>query len=110
MKIDYQKNKLKKQLSSASEIKKSFGVNAKRVASRLDDIEASPNLSILIQIPAANCHQLSGNRTGQWAVDISGNYRLIFIIDHNPIPINMNNSIDTNQVTAIIILEIADYH
>jgi proteic killer suppression protein len=110
MNIDYQKNKLKKQLSCASEIKKHFGINAKRVTSRLDDLEASPTLAILIQIPAANCHQLSGNRTGQWAVDISGNFRLIFIIAHDPIPITEDNSIDTTLVTDIIILEIIDYH
>lgn len=42
MKISYSTNKLKKQMSSASEIKKAFGVNAKRVQSRLDDITASP--------------------------------------------------------------------
>lgn len=110
MKINYQKNKLKKQLSSASEIKKYFGINAKRIVARLDDMEASPNLAILIQIPAANCHQLSGTRVGQWAVDVSANYRLIFVVDHEPIPLKKDKSLDTSLVTIISILEIADYH
>lgn len=110
MRIEYRKNKLKKQLSDASEIKKSFGVNAKRVASRLDDIEASPNLAVLMQIPAANCHSLSGSRRGEWALDISANYRMIFEIANNPIPITEDGSINTYLVTDICIIEIVDYH
>lgn len=110
MKIKYRKNKLRKQLSNVSEIKKAFGVNAKRVISRLDDIIASPNLALLIQIPAANCHSLSGDRKGEWAVDISGNYRLIFEITHNPIPETEDGSINTLLVTDICILGIVDYH
>jgi len=110
MKIEYKKNKLEKQLSIASEIKKTFGVNAKRVASRLDDIISSPNLKVLIQIPAANCHPLSGDRKGEWALDISANYRLIFEIAHNPVPRTEDGSINTLLVTDICILEIVDYH
>ncbi len=110
MKIEYRKNKLKKQLSSASEIKKNFGVNARRVSSRLDDINASPNLYVLMQIPAANCHMLSGNRDGEWALNISVNYRIIFEITHNLLPKNEDGSLDTQSVTDICILEIVDYH
>ena len=110
MKIEYCKNKLKKQLSSPTELKKAFGVNAKRIQSRLDDIEASPNLAVLIQITPANCHPLSGNRIGEWAVDISGNYRLIFELLNNPIPRTKDGSIDTSLVTDICILEVVDYH
>ena len=110
MKIEYRKNKFKKQLSSASEIKRNFGVNAKRVSSRLDDIIASPNLYILMQIPSANCHMLSGNRDGEWALNISVNHRMIFEIGHNPLPKNEDGSLDTQFVTDICITEIVDYH
>ena len=110
MKIEYSKNKLKKQLSTATEIKKAFGVNAKRVKSRLDDIEASPNLAVLIKIPAANCHSLIGDKKGEWALDISANFRMVFEISDNPIPKTEDNSINTHLVTSICILEIADYH
>lgn len=110
MEIDYRKNKLKKQLSDASEIKKNFGVNAKRIAMRLDEIEASPTLAVLMQIPAANCHSLSGNRKGQWAVDLSGNFRIIFELDHDPIPKTGDGSVDTKLITKVCIVEIADYH
>ena len=110
MKIEYQKNKLKKQLSSASEIKRNFGVDAKRISSRLDDIIAAPNLYVLMQIPAANCHKLSGDRDGEWALNISVNHRMVFEITNDPLPIKGDGSLDTQSVTDICITEIVDYH
>jgi plasmid maintenance system killer protein len=110
MEIEFSSKKLKKQLSNASEIKKAFGVNAKRVSQRLDDIAASPTLAVLMQVPAANCHQLSGKRDGEWAVDISANHRLIFEIAHDPVPTLDDGSINTIKVTDIRIIETTDYH
>jgi len=110
MKVDFGSNKLKKQMSSASEIKRAFGVNAKRVQQRLDEMESSPNLAVLQQIPAANCHPLKGDRKGEWAVDISGNYRIIFELDHDPLPIKENGEIEAIKITGIKILKTTDYH
>lgn len=110
MDINFKSNKLKKQLSNASEIKRHFGTNAKKISSRLADIEAADNLEILIQIPAANCHPLTGNMRGRWAVNVSPNYRLIFEIMNHPIPIIRNNEIDLKLVDSIRILKIEDYH
>lgn len=110
MKIDYASNKLRKQLSNATEIKKAFGVNAKKVAQRLEDIEASPNLAVLIQIPSANCHALIGNRKGEWTVDISPNHRMIFTINQEPVPLKLDMGVDLIKVTDIRILKTEDYH
>ncbi len=97
-------------MSSASEIKKAFGVNAKRVQSRLDDITASPNLAILMQLPAANCHRLTGSRQGEWAVNISANHRMIFEIANDPVPMDEEDRIETIKVTDIRITTTTDYH
>jgi proteic killer suppression protein len=110
MVIEFKSNKLEKQLGSATEIKKAFGVNAKRVANRLSDIAAADNLAVLMQIPPANCHALTGDRKGQWAVDISANHRMIFEILNDPIPLKDDNSVNTILVTDIIIIGIEDYH
>lgn len=110
MTITYRNNKIKKKLSSASEIKKAFGQMAKKVSQRMDEIKDSANLAVLMQIPAANCHPLMGDKNGNWAVDISGNYRLIFDLNHDPIPKTENGSIDTIVVTDITIIETTDYH
>jgi len=109
MEITYS-NKIKKKLSSPSEIKKAFGTMAKKVQSRLDDIGASPNLKVLLQMPAANCHALSGNKNGEWALDISANHRMIFEINHDPVPTKDNGEIETIEVTDIRIIETTDYH
>lgn len=110
MKISYQNNKLEKQLSSGSEIKKAFGMNAKKVAQRMSEIEASPNLAVLMQIPAARCHRLKGDLEGEWAVSISPNHRLLFMIADNPVPRKDNGEIDTILVKEIKIITTTDYH
>jgi len=110
VRIRYGNNKLAKQLENASTIKRSFGVMAKKVSMRLDDIRAAPNLAVLKQIPQAACHKLEGNRTGEWAVSISGNHRLIFVLDHDPIPLKEDGSVDEMVITDIIITGTEDYH
>jgi plasmid maintenance system killer protein len=110
MKIEFKNNKIRRQLSTATEIKKSFGANAKKVAARVSEIEASPNLLVLMQIPAANCHQLTGNKKGEWALNISPNHRMIFEISHDPVPVKEDKSINMILVTDIIIIGTEDYH
>lgn len=83
---------------------------AKKVSQRMEQLYSSPNLAVLISIPAANCHPLTGNRKGEWAVDISGNYRLIFEINQDPVPMKNDGNVDTILVTDIRILETTDYH
>jgi proteic killer suppression protein len=98
-------------LGTAVAIKKNFGINAKRVAQRMEDITASPNLQVLCSIAPANCHPLSGDRDEQWAVDISANHRLIFVIDQDPIPLTNEGSINRIEVTDIQIISAQeDYH
>lgn len=97
-------------MGSASEIKRAFGTNAKKVQQRLDEMEASPNLAVLQQIPAANCHPLKGNMLGEWAVDISGNHRIIFEPDHVPVPKKENGEVESIAITDIKIIKTGDYH
>lgn len=110
MNIRFKANKLEKQLTDAKEIKKSFGVNAKRVSQRMEDIRAAPNLQSLCNIQQANCHPLTGDRNGQWTVDISANHRLLFEIDQDPIPLKDDGSIDRIMVTDVKIITTEDYH
>lgn len=97
-------------MSSSSEIKKAFGINARRVQARLDDIAASPNLAILMQLPAANCHALTGSRQGEWAVSISPNHRMVFEIANDPVPTDEADHINAIKVTDIRIKTTTDYH
>ena len=110
MKVSYNSKKLQKQMADATEIKKAFGTMAKRLQQRLDDMEAVDSLAVLRQIPAAQCHQLGGNRTKHWAVMITGNYRLIFTLDHDPVPLLPEGGIDERAVTNVCVMGIEDYH
>jgi proteic killer suppression protein len=110
MNIEYRSNRLKRQLTSATETKKAFGSMAKKVIQRLSEMKASMNLAVLMQIPAAGCHQLKGSRQGEWAVNISGNFRMIFILTQGPLPKKEDHSLDTATITDIKILGTEDYH
>ncbi len=110
MNITFKSKKLQKILTDPGEIKKAYGSMAKRVSQRMDQLQAAPNLATILSLPALECHFLTRDRKGEWAVSISGNYRLIFEIDHNPMPTKEDGGIDTIRVTDIRILDTTDYH
>jgi len=110
MTVDFYSNKLRKQFADAGSLQKAFGKLALKIVERMEDIESSPSMAVLRQIGKANCHKLSGKRSHQWAVDLSGNYRLIFEFDHDPIPMKSATEIDFASVNRIRIVEIIDYH
>ena len=86
MEISYKNRKLEKQLTDPREMSKSFGQLARKVNQRLKELTDADNLAIMRTIPAARCHELSGDHNGELAVDVSGNYRMIFEPNHDPIP------------------------
>lgn len=110
MNVTYRNNKIKKKLSNSSEINKAFGKMAKKVSQRMEEIRSAANLKVLQQLPAANCHPLSGDRNEHWAVDISGNFRLIFDLNHDPIPKTEDGDINAIIITDVTIIETTDYH
>lgn len=57
-----------------------------------------------------DCDQLTGDRSGQFAVHVTGPLRLVFVPDHEPVPRLDDGGIDQGAVTCIRILEIVDYH
>ena len=56
------------------------------------------------------CHAMKGDRKGQYAVDLVHPFRLAFAPDHDPLPRRADGGIDLTAVTAIVILEVVDYH
>lgn len=82
---------------------------AKRLRSRLDDLQAATCLEDLRHTPG-RLHQLSGDRAGQFAIDLEHPRRLVFIPQHNPPPRTPEGGLDWRQITAIEIIAIIDYH
>ncbi len=89
---------------------KSFGQLARKVNQRLKDLSDADNLAIMRTIPAARCHSLTGDRKGELAVEVSGNYRMIFEPNHEPTPTRDDGGLNWEEVTKIQINEIEDYH
>ena len=56
------------------------------------------------------CHELKGDRAGQLSVDLDHPYRLIFLPNHDPIPLREEGGLDWSRITAIKILGIEDTH
>ena len=111
MKLAYKNRKLEKSVATLTVIGANYGIRAKLVNQRKNELEAASTLETMRNIPAANCHELKGNLKGKLAVDISGNHRIIFVPNHDPIPTKEDGGLDWKQVTDILILAIGeDYH
>ena len=110
MEITYKSRKLEKQLTDPREMLKSFGQLAVKIKMRLKNLKDVDNLAVMRTIPAARCHELTGDRKGELAVDVSGNYRMIFEPNHEPIPQKVDGGLNWELVTKIQINEIEDYH
>lgn len=71
---------------------------------RIGEIRASENLSILRLLPSPRCHPLTGDRSGQYAIDLTNPKRLILT------PVFEGETKDETAVTEVVIHEIIDYH
>lgn len=80
---------------------------ARKLRVRLSDIEASSRVTDLV---AGNPHPLKGDRHGQFALDLSGGWRLVFSPANDPCPIKDDGGINWAQVTIVSIEFIGDYH
>ena len=99
--------KLTKILNDPKLILKYYGKDReKRILARLDEFDAAQNLSQIPSDPPPRCHPLKGVFKGKFAVDISGNYRIIF----EGYDKNDNSSTDKAKVVTIQITSIEDYH
>lgn len=111
MLVEFDSQKLAKKFSDAKSIQKAFGNMAKGILARLADLEAAETLADMRTLPAAYCHELTGDYVGCFAVKISPNYRLVFYPTKQPPPRLADGiSIDWSQIDAITITEVTDYH
>jgi len=110
MDISFKTNKLAKQMHDDAALKRHFGDRAKPLKLRLRVLAVAPTLAAVPVTPPDRCHQMSGDRAGQVAVMLTGNWRLIFEPNHDPVPCLPDGGLELAAVTAIRILEVVDYH
>ena len=109
MDISFQNRRIEKICTSEKEMRKSLPPNRERVLKvRLRQLTESPTLEILRGQPG-HCHELTQDRAGQLAVSLDGLFRLVFA-PQEPIPHKPDGGLNWNEVIAIEIIEIVDYH
>ena len=77
--VKYKSKKLEKVCTNFSCAKKDYGERmATLIHQRIDEIKAATSVDMLIQFSIGRCHQLQGNRKGEYAMDLVHPYRLVF--------------------------------
>ena len=111
MEIYFRTKRLQRICSEAKEMRKLYGVKcSEKLQQRLMELRAADALSDMSHLPPTRCHELTGNRAGQFSVDLEQPLRLLFIPINDPIPMQDDGGIDRRRVTEIEIFEIGDTH
>ncbi len=70
---------------------------ARKIHLRIDQLEAADSVQELILNRIGRCHGLTGDRQGQYAMDLAQPYRLIF------------KEVESG-IQIVMVMEIVDYH
>lgn len=99
MLVTYKTKKLEKACNNFSFASKIYGYNiAIKLHTKIDQLIAALSIEELLRYRIGRCHALTGNRSGQYAMDLVHPYRLIF-------EVNICGDIQVSEV-----IEIIDYH
>ncbi len=88
--IKFRTKKLEKCFLESKQATKEFGLPvARKYIQRINLIKASKALHDIKKFHGLRCHPLKGDRIGQYAVNLTGFYRLIFTIEGETLSIVM---------------------
>ena len=106
MHVLFRSRKLAKIFNSQRELQKQYGDRmAKTIMMRLAVLKNARTLAKVPVTPPERRHRLTGQRKGQYAVDLVHPYRLVFEPTSGTAEAG-----DAGAVTAITIVEVVDYH
>lgn len=78
MEVQFKTKKLQKQYISSKDAIKAYGIDvAKKYINRINILKSAKSFDDLYKIPQLKFHPLTGNRTGEFAISLTGFYRLI---------------------------------
>lgn len=82
MEIKFKTNKLQKQYENSKEAVKAYGTDvAKKYIQRVNILKSAKSFEELYAIPQLKFHPLTGDRDGEFAITLTGFYRLIITND-----------------------------
>lgn len=94
-----------------SRLRQKYGPRcAEKIEARLAQINAAPTLDVLCRLPQARCHQLVGNRSEQFSLDLEHPLRLIVEVADVPVPRLGDGGIDRSRVQRLAFVEITNTH
>jgi proteic killer suppression protein len=81
LQIEFRTKKLEKQYVQQKLAVKAYGNKvARKYIQRINIIKQANDFDELSGLPGLRCHPLKGDREGQYAIDLTGFYRLIFTL------------------------------
>ncbi|MFC1822768.1 type II toxin-antitoxin system RelE/ParE family toxin [Thermodesulfobacteriota bacterium] len=81
MEVTFRTRKLEKDYREFTKGVKAYGPEvARKYIQRINIVKQVRDIDELMNLPALGCHPLKGNRLGQYAVKLTGFYRLIFTL------------------------------
>ena len=82
MDVRFRTRRLQSHYERSGEAVKAYGEPvARKYIQRVNIIKSVRDIDELKRLPALRCHQLKGERLGQWAVNLTGFRRLIFTLE-----------------------------
>jgi len=110
MEIFYVNRKIEKICTDDKFAQKALGKGGALVLrERLKQMRSAVCLEDL-RLQPGGWHELKGDRKGELSCSLLGLKRLVFMPADDPCPIKPDGGLDWSKVTAVINLEIVDYH
>lgn len=98
MNITYKNKKIEAVCKDYTKAVKAYGEDiAFKIHQRIDQIEAAESVEEMIAFRIGRCHKLKHDRVGEYAVDLTHPYRLVF-------------EVKGQEIQIANILEVVDYH
>lgn len=113
MEITFCKPRMEREFNEERRLQAQHGEpQAKKIRVRMTALKAAENLGVFWPpySKPERCHELTGNRAGQFSMDLMQPYRLIFVPNHNPLPLKEDGQLDWFQISNIKVLEVEDTH
>ena len=109
MVIRFEEEALAKICNSGALLQKHWGMDRGRLISRrLSQIAAMPNLHWLAAIPGILTVPVRPDRRGELTVAVLLPLRIVFKVDHNPIPLHEDGNARCKEIKKIVLLEVLD--
>jgi len=107
--ITFRDQELERAFRHDETARKRFGQAARAFQRRIKQFEAAPTLATLAATPAA-CRPVPGTKDGLLAARLSNRELVVFVPNHEPVPLLRDGGLDHSRVTQIQIWSVEDVH